>query len=86
MYSLTIFDDIKVCLNGSPGKKSAILDLPYFRKMPKGPKMAFIGLTIWRAITGYSIKKIHVYATFRFHPVAPGLLHFFKKIILTLDR
>ena len=58
---------------GAPTKKYVSLDLPHFLKMLKGHKVTLIGLTIWSASRDYSIKKIHAYATFRFHPVAPGL-------------
>lgn len=58
------------------GKKYVSLDLPHFLKMPKGHEMALIGLTIWSTSRDYSIKKkINAYATFRFHPEAPGLSH-----------
>ena len=79
-----IFDDIKIFPNGNPRKKSSILDLPHIWKMPKGHEVALISFTIWRASRDYSIKKVHAYATFRFHPVAPGLYVDFYLIIFTL--
>ena len=69
----TIFDDTKIFPYRSPHKNSAILDLPHFWKLPKGHEVALISFTTWRTSRDYSIKKIHVYATIRYHPVAPGL-------------
>ena len=69
----TIFDVINIFPSRSPSEKYVSLDLPQALKMPKGHEVALIGLTIWSASRDYSIKKIHAYATFRFHPVAPGL-------------
>ena len=42
---------------GAAGKKYVSLDLPRFLKMPKGRKVALIGLTIWSTSRDYSIKK-----------------------------
>ena len=73
IYISTIFDDIIVFSHRSPSEKYVSLDLPYFLKMPKGQEVAPIGLTTWSPSRDYSIKKIHAYTTFRFHPVVPGL-------------
>ena len=61
MYNLTIFDDIKTFLHKSPPpqkKKSTILDLPYFQKMPKAHEVALICFAIWRINRAQFIKKI----------------------------
>ena len=58
IYNSTIFNDIKIFPYRSPRKNSAILDLPHFRKLPKGHEVALIGFTIWRTSRDYSIKKI----------------------------
>ena len=58
--NLTIFDNIKSFPYESPHKKSIILNLSHFWKMPKGDGVALIGFAIWRFSRAQFIKRNHI--------------------------
>ena len=71
MYDSTIFDGINFFFLCKPRQKSATLDLPHFRKMPKGYKVGLISFTIWRGSRDYSIKKNRCVRNVKAPPCGP---------------